>query len=70
MQVSQQKLAKASALWPDPSTKREGNRTLVCREHTLLRSYQMSKFVCAVCDDVRVGPVLDEDNEFGRITFY
>ena len=37
----------------------EGTWTLVCREHTLLRSTPDSTFVGALCDNVRMGPVLD-----------
>ena len=42
------------------SIKREGKLTLVCRESTKVpRDSSDSKFVCALCDNVRVGPVMD-----------
>ena len=54
-EVSHQTLAKASTLW----IKNEDRWTLVCREYTLPRSNPNSKLVCAGCDSVRIGLVLD-----------
>ena len=54
-----------------PSIKRRGICTLACWEYSLPRSNPDSKFVCALCANVRFGTSLGyEDSEFGRITFY
>ena len=54
--ISQQKLAKTNFFVTRPSIKNEGRRTLACREYTLSHSDPNSELVCALKDNVRIGP--------------
>ena len=51
--------------------KNEGTCTLFCREYTPLRSDPNSQLVRALCDNVRIGPVLDtKTTNLGRTIFF